>query len=212
MIRSLIPVLGLPLFLQYSCISVPIKPQGQTSNKLMTIDKSSKLSQSALVSGLSRSTLLPGEIYEAVYVEATLQSPALEYRKFERQAKLENWNEKERSQALEELHQDSRRHICFSLLVKSNHELSKDENNWQVSLQQDGKSQTLAGLRFSETSGGAKLATTAFSHVRNDMKYFLESELCFDRSHELVGKLVLIVDPKFDKNSKAATLTWKFKS
>lgn len=194
-----------------SCISVDTKPIAATSKKMLTIEKSEKLSQERLIRDLSRSTLLPGNIYEAIYVEATLQSPSLAYRQLERKAQIEKWTDDRLAAKVEELMAYNRANICFNLLVKSNHELSKDEKNWQVSLLQDGSRQTLASLSFTETSGDARVATTAFSHVRNDMKYFLESELCFGRSHVEIKELVLIVDPKYDEKAEAAALTWQFK-
>ncbi|NRA65034.1 MAG: hypothetical protein HRU19_11170 [Pseudobacteriovorax sp.] len=200
-------------FVSSSCVRVVTNPKGKTPERLVEVKNGKKQpSRKDLITGLSRSTLLPGGVYEAVYVVATLQTPALAYRRLEQRAKRENWEKDRFEIRVEQMIARQKRELCFDFLVKANNEAATEASKWSIMLQQDGDLQRLTDLRFRKQRPNSKVAaaSSSFRHIPKDMRYFLESTICFDRHHEDIGEIVLIVDPQFDDRPEAATLSWRF--
>ena len=67
------------LLVSSSCVQVETTPAGVSSKKVVELDFKSDMTEEELIQDLSRSSLLGEGIYDAVFLEATLQTPALDY-------------------------------------------------------------------------------------------------------------------------------------
>ena len=100
---------------------------------------------------------------------------------------------------------------CFHLLVKSNDEKVLNEESWSLAVDIDEERslyKTLTKLRDRSQHSAFTSDKRIFDHLDDDMQYYLESRICFDRNTDPEEQVVLKIKPEFHPNIDKIKLSW----
>ncbi|SMF55255.1 hypothetical protein [Pseudobacteriovorax antillogorgiicola] len=197
-----------------ACVTpIETKPRGYAKADTIGKDVEKPLEKKELLSSLSRSYLHESGIYQSLYIEAMLKTPVLEYQKLKQEATAQKWTDEQIKEKLGGVKKSYKKKVCFDLLIKSNDKAATDPKTWKITLKQGKNKATRRKIaEFKEQTPNSVFASVdrTFDHVKNDMQFFLETELCFKKKSEFDDELVLKVMPKFNDEVDEVVLSWWF--